>query len=91
MPFNPEGEELTEAEALEEGRLIVQVFDPEGELVERFYGASRTELLARHRAGECSSTCSWCHQELAEKIGEAAAVAAMYERCFGEPMPAARN
>lgn len=84
-------DDIAEAEALAEGRMIVEVFSNEGELVERSIGASSVELLAQHRAGECSVTCSWCHQALADKIGEDAAVAVMYERSFGKPMPTAKH
>lgn len=84
-------EDITEAEALAEGRMIVEVFDSEGRLAERSIGASSSELLAQHRAGQCSATCSWCHQALADKIGEDAAIATMYERTFGNPMPTAKH
>lgn len=84
-------DDMTDAEALAEGRMVVETFDSEGTLVERSVGASSSELLAQHLAGRCSATCSWCHQALADKIGEDAAVAAMYERCFGTPMPTAKH
>lgn len=83
--------EMTEAEALAEGRMVVEVFDNEGKLVERSFGASHAELLALHRAGTCAATCSWCHQALADKIGEDSAVAAMYQQCFGRPLPTAKH
>lgn len=66
-------DDMTEAEALAEGRIVVEIRDSEGGLVERSFGASTAELLAQHRAGECATTCSWCHQALADKIGEDAA------------------
>lgn len=84
-------DDMTEADALAEGRMVIEVFDAEGKLVKRSFGASSAELLAQHRAGECSITCSWCHQALADKIGEDAAVAAMYERSFGRPMPSVKH
>lgn len=86
-----EMEDITDAEALEEGRLVVEVFDSEGLLAERVVGSSSAELLAQHLAGECATTCSWCHQALADKIGEDAALATMYERSFGTPMPTAKH
>lgn len=74
-------------ETLMDVRLVVEVRDGEGVVVERSVGASSAELLEQHRAGLCSVTCSWCHQALADEIGEDAAVAVMYERSFGKPMP----
>lgn len=82
---------MTTEEAEDEGRMIVEVFDVNGALVERSFGASSSELLTQHLAGQCSQTCSWCHQALADKIGEDAAVAVMYEQCFGEPMPTVKH
>lgn len=82
---------MTREEAEAEGRLIMESFDEDGKLVKQSFGPSSAELLALHLAGECSHTCSWCHQALADRIGEDAAVAAMYERCFGEPMPTIKH
>lgn len=84
-------DDIADDEALKEGRLIVEVFNAKGELTERSVGPSSMELLAKHRAGQCDATCSWCHQALADKIGEEAAIATMYERCFGSPMPGATH
>lgn len=82
---------MTREEAEAEGCLIIEVFDSGGALVEQSFGPSNSELLVLHLAGQCAPTCSWCHQELADKIGEDAAVATMYEQCFGEPMPTRKH
>jgi len=68
-------------------RMVVEVFDAEGNLVERLVGKSEDELHNDHLSMVCAPTCSWCHQELADKIGEDAALANMYQRCFGTEMP----
>lgn len=90
-PIELDQDAITDEEAAKEGRLIVEVFDAKGELAQRSVGPSSMELLAKHRAGQCDATCSWCHQALADKIGEEAAIATMYERCFGTPMPGATH
>jgi len=78
---------MDKEEAEEAGCLIIEVFDSKGNLVEQYFGPSTLELLVLHRAGECSPTCSWCHELLAKKIGEEAAQSVMHERCFGAPLP----
>jgi len=89
--YSKENRTMTKEEAEAEGRLIFEVSDADGNLVEQSFGPSSSELLVQHLAGECSSTYSWCHQVLADKIGEDAAVSAMYQRCFGEPMPTVKH
>lgn len=85
--FDQALDEMSEEEAAAEGRLVLEAFDSAGNLVKRSVGPSTIELLALHRDGKCHVTCSWCHQALAEKVGEDAAVASMYDRSFGRPMP----
>ena len=85
--FDHDLDDMPEEEAAAEGRLILEAFDNAGNLVKRSVGPSTLELLTLHRDGKCHVTCSWCHQALAEKIGEDAAVASMYSRSFGQPMP----
>lgn len=78
---------MTEAQAIAEGRLIVSTQDDNGDWRVVSYGASSAELLASHAAGTCGTTCSHCHQALADEIGEDAAIGAMHLRAFGKEMP----
>lgn len=78
---------MTEAQAIAEGRLIVSTQDDNGDWQVVSYGPSSAEKLASHEAGTCGTTCSHCHQALAEEIGEDAAIGAMYLRTFGKEMP----
>lgn len=79
--------EMTEAQAIAEGRLIVSTQDGNGVWRVESYGPSSAEQLASHAAGTCGTTCSHCHQALADDIGEEAAIETMYLRTFGKEMP----
>lgn len=48
---------------LDEGRLIIEVFDADGVCVERSVGPSNAELKAAHGAGECGAWCAHCYTE----------------------------
>ena len=48
---------------LDEGRLIVEVFDDNGVCVERYVGPSNAELKAAHDSGECDAWCAHCYTE----------------------------
>lgn len=81
-----EGDEA-EQQAFAEGRLVATSYDAQGNIVERVFGESTAEQREKHLAGNCAATCSYCHQQLADIIGEDAAVATMYQRVFGREMP----
>ena len=65
--------------------LIVEAFDAEGRLIERWVGPSSSQLKVAHERGECSAMCSHCHQAVADALEEDAALRAMYERVVGRP------
>ncbi len=79
--------DMTEAQAIAEGRLIVSTQDDNGDWQVESYGPSIAEQIASHEAGTCGTTCSYCHQALADAIGEDAAIETMYLRTFGRVMP----
>lgn len=66
--------------------LVIEVFDANGRLVSRDVGPTAAELLALHAGGRCCFTCSHCHQEIADKIGEDAAIEIMLAK--GRESPA---
>lgn len=71
----------------DDSRLIVEAFDADGRLVERYVGPSSAEQWVMHRRNECALTCSLCHQTLAEAVGEDLALRTMFERVFHKPAP----
>jgi hypothetical protein len=84
-------DEITQAQAQAEGRLIVEMRNASGEVISREFGLSEGELLRLHEDGKCHATCSHCHQRLANEVGEQAAVERMFLRVFGKRMPPNRG
>jgi hypothetical protein len=50
--------------------LIIERFDLDGNLIERFIGPSTGELLLAHNAGECHAFCPICVTEAERMLGE---------------------
>ena len=47
----------------EEGRLIIEMLDEQGNVTSKYVGPSSEELKAAHDEGKCDMWCGWCYQE----------------------------
>jgi len=59
---------LHEISIRKEGRLVVEVIDKEGHVIDRTIGPSLKELKEAHDKGECDMWCGWCFQEATNLI-----------------------